>query len=222
MNRSNIPPATKNILIVNIIVYLAMALGGRVGSEDFIISKFALFYPNSDYFQWWQFVTYMFVHGGFWHIFFNMYSLFLFGSIVENMIGTKKFITFYFLCGFGAAALHLAVQGCEVSYFINHGMYGAINALKHTPTVGASGAIYGLLLAYGMLFPESRLTLLFPPISLKARTMVLVFIGIELVSGVLSMDGIAHFAHLGGMLVGFILIYVWRRAGRLFDRDIWI
>ena len=102
------------------------------------------------------------------------------------------------------------------------GAVTAYSRLLATPTVGASGAIYGLLLAYGMLFPESRLTLLFPPISLKARTMVLVFIGIELVSGVLSMDGIAHFAHLGGMLVGFILIYVWRRAGRLFDRDIWI
>lgn len=222
MNTQNIPPATKNILIINIVVYLAMLLGSRVGSESFIISQFALFYPKSDFFRIWQPLTYMFVHGGFWHIFFNMYSLFLFGSIVENMIGTKKFVTFYLLCGLGAAALHIAVQGLEVQHYINTGAMSAIFDLKRTPTVGASGAIYGLLLAYGLLFPESRLTLLFPPVTMKARTMVLVFIGIELVTGVLSLDGIAHFAHLGGMLVGFIMITLWRKAGRLFDRDIWI
>lgn len=219
----NTPKVTRNLIIINIIVYIATLL-----SRDMMISTFSLFYPTSRYFHIWQFVTYMFMHGSFWHIFFNMYTLFIFGSVIENMIGEKKFLVFYFLCGFGAAALHLGIDAVQVSGYMNDmadgiaSAAGSYAALKSVPMLGASGAIYGVLLAYAMLFPDSRMTLIFPPVTFSARTMVLIFVGIELLTGILGAhDGVAHFAHLGGMIVGFLLIFYWRKAGKLFDRDSW-
>ncbi len=194
------PRVTRNLLIINIMMFVATLIG-----EKPMMTWFALWPVVSHNFHVWQLVTHMFMHGGFWHIFFNMYALFIFGSVVERIIGERKFLIFYFTCGLGAAALHLLVQYLTGSY---------------APTVGASGAIYGVLIAYAMLFPDSRLTLIFPPISLKARTWVIIFAAIELFTGVVgTVDGVAHFAHLGGMLFGWLMITLWRKKGTLFDRD---
>ena len=220
-NFNNIPTVTKNLLIVNVILYVATLI-----NENFMISTFALFYPTSQYFRWWQILTHMFMHGSIWHIFFNMYALYIFGCVVERMIGTRKFLIFYFLCGFGAAALHIGVEAIQASTLMNQIADGSQAAaqsymqLKMTPTVGASGAIYGVLIGYAMLFPTARLTLIFPPITLSAKAWVLIFVGIELLTGITgTADGVAHFAHLGGMLVGWLLILWWRKRGTLFDRN---
>ena len=201
---NNTPQATKNLIIINILVFVATMI-----NQELIVEKFALFYPLSHFFRPWQPISYMFVHGGFWHIFFNMYSLWLFGSVVENTIGEKKYLFLYFICGLGAAGLHLLVQ---------HLMGGS-----NVPCVGASGAIYGLMMAFAMLYPEQRLMLLFPPVSLSAKWMVVIFAAIELLTGYMSAggsfsDGVAHFAHLGGMLISFLLIHFWRKSGKLWSR----
>lgn len=221
---SNIPTVTKNIIIINVLVWIMTAI-----NREFMISTFALFYPSSQYFRIWQVVTHMFMHGGFWHLFFNMYTLFIFGSVLERMWGPKKFLFFYFATGLGAAALHTGVQFIEAQVYmaqIAEGSQAAADslmALKYIPTVGASGAIYGLLLGYAMLFPDSVLTLIFPPVSLKAKWFVLIFAAIELVSGVSGgfgiAGGVAHFAHLGGMLFGWLIILYWKRRHTLYDYE---
>lgn len=218
---SNVPVVTRNILITNIILFIATQI-----NQEFMFKTFALFYPTSPFFHWWQILTHMFMHGNFVHILFNMYSLFIFGSVIERMIGTRKFLWFYFLCGFGAAALHLGVQALQVQTYMsaiaegNRAAMEAYSMLKITPTVGASGAVYGLLIGYAMMFPTSKLTLIFPPVTLSAKWWVLIFAGIELVTGVTgTAEGIAHFAHLGGMLIGFILIWYWKKKGTLFNRN---
>ncbi len=215
-------PVTKNLIIINCIVFLATLI-----NQEFMTVTFALFYPTSRYFHWWQIITHMFMHGGFWHIFFNMYTLLIFGTVVERIIGSKKFLLFYFVCGLGAVALHLGVEYLQMQSFIEGAAAGNMTALqgisdiKMTPTVGASGAIYGVLIGYAMLFPDSKMTLLFPPVTLSAKWMVVVFAVIELFTGVTGMQaGIAHFAHLGGMLFGFLMIRLWRKRNILFDKDI--
>ena len=160
------------------------------------------------------------MHGNFMHIFFNMYTLVLFGSVLERAIGPKKFLVFYFITGLGAAALHLGVQ--HLQFAANAGNYQALVNILRTPTVGASGAIYGILIGYAMLYPESVLTLIFPPVSLKARWLVIIFVVIELATGIFdTADGVAHFAHLGGMLFGFLLMFYWKKYYRLYNRDKW-
>ena len=218
---SNVPKVTKNLIITNVILFVGMLV-----NQNFMLSNFALFYPASPFFRWWQPLTHMFMHGNFWHIFFNMYTLFLFGSVLERMIGTRKFIIFYFVCGLGAAALHVGVQAIQAQSLMNQiadGSAAAMTAyhnLKLVPTVGASGAIYGVLIGYAMLFPDSKLTLLFPPVTLSAKWMVIIFAAIELLTGVTgTAEGIAHFAHLGGMLFGWLLITYWKKKGTLFDRN---
>lgn len=215
---ANVPTVTRNLIIINVIFFLATLI-----NEDFMVATFAMFYPTSQYFHSWQILTHMFMHGGFWHILFNMYTLFIFGVVVERIIGSKKFLLFYFVCGLGAAALQMGTQYLEVQAFMNSDSQTALQSLidlKRTPTVGASGAIYGVLIGYAMLFPQSKMTLLFPPVTLSAKWMVIVFAVIELFTGVVGFaDGVAHFAHLGGMLIGWLLIRFWRRRGVLFDRD---
>ena len=215
------PPVTRNLIILNIIVFIATLI-----NREFMTAEFALFYPTSRYFHWWQVLTHMFMHGGFWHILFNMYTLWLFGSVVENIIGSKKFLLFYFICGLGAAGLHLGVEFLQMQSFMEGAALGNnvalqnIAVIKHTPTVGASGAIYGVLIGYAMLFPASKMTLLFPPVTLSAKWMVIVFAAIELLTGVTgTVAGVAHFAHLGGMLIGWLMIFYWRKRGKLFDKD---
>lgn len=215
------PTATKNIIIINLIMFVATLL-----NEQFMVETFALFYPASHLFKPWQLVTHMFMHAGFWHIFFNMYALFIFGSVLERTIGTKKFLIYYFVSGIGAMLLHTGVGFVESGHYLSEMAEGSSSAqlsylrLLATPTLGASGAIYGVLIGYAMLYPESVLTLIFPPISFKARTFVLIFAGIELLTGIFATaDGVAHFAHLGGMLFGWLLMLYWRRSGRLWDNN---
>ncbi len=215
----NSSPATTNIIIINVLVMIMIVL-----NEQFMIEHFALFYPASPYFRPWQFITHMFMHGGFWHIFFNMYTLWIFGSVLERTWGWKKFLVFYFVTGLGAALLHTGVQYIEAQVYMSQIADGsqqamaALHQLKLTPTVGASGAIYGLLLGFAMLYPDARLTLIFPPVTLKAKWFVVIFAVIELVTGVTGIGGgIAHFAHLGGMLFGWLLIMYWKKKRTLYE-----
>ncbi|MBR5398683.1 MAG: rhomboid family intramembrane serine protease [Bacteroidales bacterium] len=196
----NLPPALKHIIIINVVMFVATLIIG-----DRMYEIFALFPIGSPWFQIWQPVTHMFMHGGFFHIFFNMYTLFFFGMALERTWGSKKFVIYYFVTGLGAAACHLAVM-----YFQG--------APLNVPTVGASGAVYGVLLAYGMLYPNSRITMVFPiPVTLKAKWFVVIFGAIELVTGIFdTTSGIAHFAHLGGMIFGFFLIIWWKKRNRLY------
>ncbi|MCM1503418.1 MAG: rhomboid family intramembrane serine protease [Bacteroidales bacterium] len=216
---SSIPPVTKNIIIINVLVWIMSEL-----NQNLMFSNFALFYPASPLFRPWQIVTHMFMHGGFWHIFFNMYTLFIFGSVLERVWGAKKFLFFYFVTGLGAAALHTGVQWIEAQNYMsqiadgNVAAAASLNALKMTPTVGASGAIYGLLMGYAMLFPDTVLTLIFPPVSLKAKWFVLIFAAIELSTGVFGIGGgIAHFAHLGGLLFGWLIVLYWKRNNKMYQ-----
>ena len=175
---------------------------------------------------YWQFVTYMFVHGSVWHLFSNMLGLYIFGSAVEREVGTREFVLFYFVCGLGAVGLHFGVEYLQLQSFMEGAALGNqaalinIETIKFTPTVGASGAIYGVLIGYAMLFPSSKMTLLFPPVTLSAKWMVIIFAGIELLTGVTGkVTGVAHFAHLGGMLIGWLMILFWRKRGKLFDKN---
>ena len=217
---SNMPTAVKNIIIINVLVTIMTSLNG-----NFMYEKFALFYPTSPFFHWWQPVTHMFMHGGFWHLFFNMYTLFIFGSILERVWGTRKFLIFYFVTGLGAAAVHTGVEWIQMNHWMTQVAEGSmaaqahIHALKMTPTVGASGAIYGVLMGYAMLYPDSIMSLIFPPVSMKAKWFVLIFAAIELLTGVTGTGGgIAHFAHLGGLIFGFLLIMYWKKKRTLYNR----
>jgi membrane associated rhomboid family serine protease len=214
----SVPPVTANLLLVNIIMFIATVI-----NQDFMIRTFALFYPASPYFHWWQIITHMFMHGGFWHIFFNMYTLFIFGIVLERMIGSKKFLTFYFIAGLGAVLIHLGSQFVIANVAIQSGDANTYYRLLATPTLGASGAIYGVLIGYAMLNPDATLVLLFPPIPLKAKWWVAIFAVIELATGIFgSNEGVAHFAHLGGMLFGWLLMLWWKKSGRLYRPDEWI
>ena len=185
-------PITVHLIIINVIFYLATRL-----NQGYMYSTFALFYPTTPWFKPWQVVSYMFMHGGFWHLFFNMYSLYIFGMAVERILGQKKYLILYFLAGLGAAAAQLGVQALDP-------------AIQNGPTVGASGCIYGIIVAFAMIFPEARLTLIFPPVTLSAKWMAIIFIGIELITGITGTQaGVAHFAHLGGALIGWLLIWWW-------------
>ena len=209
----NLTPAVRNIIIINIIVYIATWILG----ESRMLEAFALFPFESHFFKWHQIVTHMFMHGGFWHILFNMYTLAIFGTVLERQWGSKKFLIFYFVTGIGAALCHNLVLHLQISSALSAGNALTASTIMNTPTVGASGAIYGLLLGYGMLYPNSVLQLIFPPVSLKAKWFVLIFAVIELVTGITGLGGgIAHFAHLGGMLFGLLLILYWKKKNTLY------
>ena len=220
----NLPTVTKNILIINVLMLVFTFF-----REDSMTATFALFYPTSPYFHWWQPVTHMFMHGGIGHLFVNMFTLLMFGCTLERIWGGKKYLLFYFVTGLGAAALHLGVMYLQMRHNINLIAEGGIVAqnamasiarLKAIPTVGASGAVYGVLIGYAMLFPDTRLTLIFPPVSLSAKWWVVIWIAIELFTGFASSaDGVAHFAHLGGMLFGFLLIQYWKRKGTMYQNE---
>lgn len=209
---SQIPTVTKNLVAINILMFIATLI-----NENFMVANFAMFYPASPFFKPWQILTHMFMHGGFWHIFFNMYSLLMFGSILERSLGPKKFLIFYFVTGLGAVALHTGVEWMQARVFIANSAAQAYQQLLVTPTLGASGAIYGVLIGFAMLYPQARLTLIFPPIPMTAKWLVIIFAAIELFSGINGIqDGVAHFAHLGGMLFGWLLIRWWRKHGKLY------
>ena len=187
------PPATQALLITNVIVFL-LELAGMLPMADAL----ALWPPSSGAFQPWQVVTYSFLHGSITHIFFNMLALFMFGGDLERLFGSRFFIQYYFVCVITAAITHLVVTG----------WMGA----PPVPTVGASGGVFGILLAFGMFFPQRRVMLIFPPIPMPARVFVFVYAAIELYLGVTGTQaGVAHFAHLGGMLGGYLMLRRWRR-----------
>ena len=164
------------------------------------LSGTSVFGSSAPHFQYWQLVTYSFLHGGVMHLLLNMYALWLFGSRMESVWGSRAFAFYYFVCVIGAGLVQLLVasQGA-----LGEGIY---------PTIGASGGVFGLLLAFGMTYPNERLVLIFPPVILRAKWFVLIYAVIELFAGVTGTQaGVAHFAHLGGMLFGFVLLWYWRR-----------
>ena len=209
----NIPEVTRNLFIVNALMFIATLI-----NQNFMVGTFAVFYPQSPFFRWWQPVTYMFMHGNFWHIFVNMWGLLMFGSALERAIGSKKYLLFFFVTGLGALLIHFGVQYLQVQSLMTAGasFQQAYYDILRTPTLGASGALYGIQIGYAMLYPNDKWTLMFPPVTLKAKWFVLIFIGIELFTGVTgTLDGIAHFAHLGGALFGFLMILYWKKKGTL-------
>ncbi len=261
-----IPLVVKNLLIINILMlFIGFVMRSTFGVE--INRVFGLYFFRSEYFQPYQFVTHMFMHGGLAHLFFNMFALWMFGRVLEGVWGSKRFLIYYFVTGVGAAVLHTFVNWIEISSmvssanafintpspelfaafiedhisrprrevydfitnwqnnpesaaYINQAITMVENSVRqqmNIPTVGASGAVFGVLLAFGMLFPNTQLLLLFPPIPIKAKYFVIAYGVIELYLG-LTRPGsnIAHFAHLGGMLFGFILIKYWSRNRRSF------
>jgi membrane associated rhomboid family serine protease len=214
----SMPPVVKNLLLVNILMYVITMITG-----NFMYENFALFYFKSPFFKPYQLVTHMFMHGGFTHILFNMYTLYIFGCVLERVWGSQKFLFYYFVTGIGAALLHMGVMYLQLRGYIadfNAGdmfAQSSIQSILVTPTVGASGAIYGLLLAYGMLFPDNIMQLIFPPVALKAKWFVIIFGALELLLGLSGRGGdVAHFAHLGGMIFGFFLILYWKKNNRMY------
>ena len=202
---SSTPPVVLNLIIINALMLLATELL-PVGNR--IVGALALFNVESPLFHSYQLVTYMFLHGGFSHLFFNMFALWMFGRTLEYELGSKRFLTYYMVCGVGAGVLQLLVGWLEYRYG-NVGMMALM-----VPTVGASGAVFGLLLAFGVMHPNAVIMLLIPPIPMKAKWFVVVYGVIELFFGISGrMDGVAHFAHVGGMLWGFLLLYYWKHKG---------
>lgn len=188
---SMLPTAVKHLLIINALCY---GLYYVLDMQHIIDLNYwlGIWTPSSGMFHIWQPLTYMFMHGSFDHLFFNMFTLWMFGATLENFWGTRRFLFYYLVCGIGAGLLNLLVPGLHVS-------------------VGASGAIYALLLAFGMMFPNEYIYLYFL-VPIKTKWFIIGMIAIELFEGVFrSYDGVAHFAHLGGMLIGFLLILYWRK-----------
>ncbi len=212
------PEVVKNLLILNVLMYLATIVAENMGVD--LTRKLGLFYIGSDYFRPYQFITHMFMHGSLLHIFSNMFALWMFGMRLENYWGAKRFLFFYFFCGLGAAFIHSTVTYFEIQHLESTVADPAyLMMMKNMPTVGASGAVFGVLLAFGMIFPNTQLMLLFPPIPIRAKFFVFFYAIFELYAGVSSLQGgsnIAHFAHLGGMLFGYILIKYWNRGRREF------
>ncbi|HEY8682929.1 MAG TPA: rhomboid family intramembrane serine protease [Rhodanobacter sp.] len=192
----DLPPVTRILLIANVAVFLLQQVMG-----DFILQYFALWPLGSGLFEAWQIVTSAFLHGSIPHILFNMLALYMFGGAIERTLGTRNFTIYYFACAMVASLLQLAVL-----WFLPPSEYG--------PTLGASGAIFGLLLAFGMMYPHEKVMLMFLPIPMPAWLFVTGYAIVELTLGVTGIEpGVAHFAHLGGMLGGIVLIEYWR--GRL-------
>ena len=220
-----ISDVVKNLLIINVLMYLGTQLMGEPNvtlTNDLINGNetdfsawgrymLAVFYPSSEFFKPYQVVTYMFMHGNLSHIFFNMFALYMFGSPVEMAWGPKKFLFFYFFTGFGALVLQMAVQYIEFQQ-------GAPGWVANVPMLGASGAVFGILAAYGMQFPNSIIQLIIPPVRMKAKYFVIIYAAIEVGLGLSPFQpGVAHFAHVGGALFGVLLILYWRNRGeRLF------
>ncbi len=236
-----IPPVVKNIILLNILMYLVDLASKSVFGMD-LTMVLGIYFPKSEQFMPVQIVTHMFMHGGFWHIFFNMYALYIFGQALENVWGPKRFFIYYIVCGLGAALTHetvIAFQYAHLAQSLSPDDFNTViregtalfrerqlftdpdmqrlQLLLNTPTVGASGAVFGILLAFGVLFPNTQLMLLLPPIPIRAKYFVMIYGGIELYLA-LTQPGsnIAHAAHLGGMLFGYILIRYWRKTTNTF------
>lgn len=232
-----LPPVVKNIILINVLMLLAdFTVRSLFGVE--LTMTLGLYFPKSDQFLPLQIVTHMFMHGGIWHLFFNMYALYIFGQVLEQVWGPKRFFIYYMVCGLGAAFIHETVilyqyerimnfiSPDQLELVLNEGSayfregkvfsddnMKSLQLLLNTPTVGASGAVFGILLAFGVLFPNTQLMLLIPPLPIKAKYFVLIYGGIELYLAVTQPgSNIAHAAHLGGMLFGYMLIRYWRKT----------
>ena len=236
---NNIPTVTKNLLAINVLMFLALLVAEKQGVD--LNSVLGLHLYASEGFQPYQLVTYMFMHASVTHLFFNMFALYMFGRTLEYMWGAKRFLVYYLVAGIGAALVqeaigmvryHEALDGMsplDVELVLSRGFdalregknfvnpqLAHLNVVLNSTTVGASGAIYAILLGFGMLFPEERMFVFPVPFPIKAKYFVMGYVVIELYLGVSgSADGVAHFAHLGGMLFGFILILFWRNKGKI-------
>lgn len=220
---ANLTPVVKNLLIINVIFYLATKVLIHVNIN--MVQIFSAFYFDSQLFKPWQIITYMFMHSpvDFFHILFNMIALFVFGPTLEHTMGSKRFFNFYFITGIGALLLNMMVQAIEIhniagTFTINDWSsiagspaYIKLDEIYNSPILGASGAIFGLLVAFAMLYPNVELLIMFIPIPVKAKYVVIGYIVVELFSGVgqFSGDSVAHFAHLGGALFGYVMIKIW-------------
>ena len=236
----HLPEVVKNLLIINGLFFLATITLDGMGFDMYRF--FGLHQFQSPDFMPHQLVTHLFMHGNFTHLFFNMFALWMFGKVLENVWGGKKFLIYYMITGLGAAAIHLGVSQYEImslqaqissndlNTILNEGdsilaggqnytnpIMGKLNLLIHTPTVGASGAVFGVLLAFGMLFPNALLYIYFA-IPIKAKYFVILYGLLELYAGISNnpADNVAHFAHLGGMIFGFLLIKYWKRNSNTF------
>lgn len=213
----NLPVITKGLLMANVIVWLLDAVLQRYGIQ--LYTLLGLHYYTAANFNWWQPLTYMFMHGGFSHLFFNMFAVLMFGPVLEQEWGAKRYLIYYIICGLGAAFIQEAVWAMRIQSLL--ATYSAESVMANyanmVVTVGASGAVFGILLAFGWLFPNVPMFLLFIPIPIKARWMVIGYAVVELFAGFSSLpgDNIAHFAHLGGMLFGLILLLWWKYKDRL-------
>ena len=202
-----ITDVVKQLLIINVIMFVFTQMI-TPGIKDAL----AMYHPASPYFKPWQIVTHMFMHANFNHLLFNMFGLYMFGSALEAYLGPKRFLTFYLLCGFGALTLYIGVLHWELSGFSPQQYEYYLQYSRGM--VGASGAVFGLLAGYGMVYPNSRIMLLIPPIPMKAKYFVMIYAAIELFFGVSNLNpGVAHFAHLGGALFGALIILYWRKSG---------
>ena len=237
MNR--IPVVTKNLLAINVMMFLALLVADKNGYD--LNNILGLHFYMSEAFHPYQLVTYMFMHGGFSHLFFNMFALFMFGRTLEYVWGPKRFLIFYIVAGIGAAFVQELVEAiryyslaegmnaAEISLVFSEGLsalhegmnfsnpkLAEFNLVLNMQTVGASGAVYAILLGFGMLFPNERMYIFPIPFPIKAKFFVIGYALIELFLGTMgSPDGVAHFAHLGGMLFGLVLILLWRKKGEI-------
>jgi membrane associated rhomboid family serine protease len=235
---NQLPVVTKNILIINILLYL--------GCEAIPVLKEPLtgYYFESESFRFWQIITHMFMHGGITHLFMNMFGVYMFGALLESYWGAKKFLNYYLICGLGAFVLHQFISYIEIhrlisqmpselvtevlangrqalmesKNFVDHNA-AQLNLAMNVGLVGASGCLFGLLIAYGMLFPNSELMLLFLPFPVKARYFVIGYGAIELLLALANRQGdnVAHYAHIGGMLIGFVILKYWQKQGKLYS-----
>ena len=219
-----LPTIIKNLIIINVLVFLAQTVFGDRPGFSFN-DVFALHTWQSPLFKPWQFITHLFMHGNFGHIFGNMLALWMFGSILENLWGPRRFLIFYLMCGLGAALCHMVVLYIENQHLLQQ--YNALSSIDQQqyrtavfrridePTLGASGAVFGCLAAFGYLFPNTYIYLYFF-VPIKAKWFVIMYAAYELFTAIQNSagDSVAHVAHLGGALVGFILVYFWNKNNR--------
>ena len=219
-----IPVVTKNLIAINVLMFLALLAFERSGIDLNNLLGLHLFLAPD--FRPYQLVTYMFMHGGFTHILFNMYAVWVFGSILERVWGSSRFLLFYIVTGVGAGLVQELVQ--YLYFSMNLAQYTQVNMggglivpmteyLNLWTTVGASGAVYGILLAFAMTFPNEQLFMIPFPFPIKAKYFVMIFGALELFTGLSNSvgDNVAHFAHLGGMIFGIVLILYWRKKGKI-------
>jgi membrane associated rhomboid family serine protease len=214
-------PIVLNLIIINVLVYFAQVATGGNQEPNTAADLFALHHYKSTYFQPYQIVTHMFMHGGFFHLLFNMFALWMFGTHVERVWGPKRFLIFYFICGLGSAFFQMGSYAHDF-WQIDHNVlspevydqYQAI--LRSSYTVGASGAIMGILAAFGYLFPNTEMIIIPIPVPIKAKWAISGMIALDVFGGVVKVQGdnIAHFAHLGGAVIGFLLVFFWNKTNK--------